>query len=110
MNVVEALHLPGIESGLARVEASLREATCSEDAFLTEVASHLARAGGKRLRPALALASALSCAGSEDIDEDVVQGAVAVELVHLGSLYHDDVMDEAESRRGCRVPTPAGTT
>jgi heptaprenyl diphosphate synthase len=102
MNVVEALHLPGLESGLARVEGGLRDAACSDDSFLTEVAGHLGRAGGKRLRPALVLASALSCFGSDPgaVSEDVVQGAVAVELVHLGSLYHDDVMDEAESRRG----------
>jgi heptaprenyl diphosphate synthase len=98
MNVVEALRLPGIEPGLVRVEESLRESTCAEDPFLSEVAGHLVRAGGKRLRPALALAAAMAC--RPDVDEDVIQGAVAVELVHLGSLYHDDVMDDATSRRG----------
>src|SRR5579863_7073052 len=104
MNVVEALRLPGIEASLARVEASLREATAAEDPFLSEVAGHLVQAGGKRLRPALVVACAVACgAGAgvpDDVPEDVIDGGVAVELVHLGSLYHDDVMDEATSRRG----------
>ena len=70
----------------------------AEDPFLAEVAGHLLGAGGKRLRPALTLASAAaSGAGPAD---SVVSGGVSVELVHLGSLYHDDVMDEAPSRRG----------
>jgi heptaprenyl diphosphate synthase len=100
MNVVEALRLPGIEESLGRVESSLREATAGEDPFLSEVAGHLVRAGGKRLRPALTLAAAAACGSTGEPSPDVVQGAVAVELVHLGSLYHDDVMDEATSRRG----------
>jgi len=65
---------------------------------LTEVAGHLVSAGGKRLRPALVLAAAAAL--DADVTDDLIQGAVAVELVHLGSLYHDDVMDEAEQRRG----------
>ena len=100
MNVVEALRLPGIETALGRVEDALSAATAGEDPFLNEVAVHLVRAGGKRLRPALVLASASACGAGPDVPEEVVSGAVAVELVHLGSLYHDDVMDEAASRRG----------
>jgi heptaprenyl diphosphate synthase len=99
MNVVEALSLPGIEASLSRVEESLREATTGEDPFLSEVAGHLVRAGGKRLRPALVVASAQACGSDPELPEDVIEGGVAVELVHLGSLYHDDVMDEATSRR-----------
>ncbi|HEV7535567.1 MAG TPA: polyprenyl synthetase family protein, partial [Acidimicrobiia bacterium] len=56
-------------------------------------------AGGKRIRPALALCAGYA-AGQEPVSDDVVTGAVAVELVHLGSLYHDDVIDEASTRRG----------
>ncbi len=89
---------------LARIEKALREAAKTDDDFLTEVASHLIPAGGKRLRPAFLIASALSldAAGdkAESLTEEMVRGGVAVELVHLGSLYHDDVMDEAETRRG----------
>lgn len=89
---------------LSRVEEALREAAKTDDDFLTEVASHLIPAGGKRLRPAFLIASALALdpAGNESdrLTEEMVRGGVAVELVHLGSLYHDDVMDEAETRRG----------
>ncbi len=59
--------------------------------------THLLSAGGKRLRPVLALATATSGAG--DATREDLLGAVSVELVHLASLYHDDVMDEATMRR-----------
>jgi heptaprenyl diphosphate synthase len=90
----------GLTAGLDRVETALRASVSTDDAFLTEVASHLALAGGKRVRPAFTLASAAT--RSEDtssVSDDVVMGGVAVELVHLGSLYHDDVIDEATTRR-----------
>ncbi|MCU4186974.1 polyprenyl synthetase family protein [Acidiferrimicrobium sp. IK] len=98
MNLVAQFRLPGLEDRLRLVEGALRDAVTTEDPFLTEVAGHLVAAGGKRLRPVLVLASAAVC--GVDATPDVLQGAVSVELVHLGSLYHDDVMDEAESRRG----------
>jgi len=99
------LAIPGMEEGLARVETALRASVVSDDPFLTEVASHLITAGGKRVRPAFALAAAAtglggsSTDGTHAVSDEVVMGAVAVELVHLGSLYHDDVMDEADVRR-----------
>ncbi len=83
---------------LERVESALKASVTTEDPMLTEVARSLILAGGKRLRPVLAIASA--AAGNADVTDDVILGGVAVELVHLGSLYHDDVMDEAETRRG----------
>ncbi len=98
MNVVDQLHLPGLDGQLERVEDALLDAVATDDAFLTEVARHLVRAGGKRIRPMLVLGAAL--AAGADVDDDVISGGVAVELVHLGSLYHDDVMDEAAVRRG----------
>jgi heptaprenyl diphosphate synthase len=98
VNVSDLLTLPEVGAGLDRVEAALGRSVGSQDAFLGDVATHLIAAGGKRLRPALVVAAAL--AGGGLISDDVVQGAVSVELVHLGSLYHDDVIDEAESRRG----------
>ncbi len=98
MNVLEQLQLPGLEGHLVRVETALASAVSVSDPYLSEIAGHLVAAGGKRLRPALVLASVL--AAGAPIDDRVVDGGVAVELVHLGSLYHDDVMDEAEQRRG----------
>jgi heptaprenyl diphosphate synthase len=81
-----------------RIEAAMRAAVVTSDDYLTEIASHLIVAGGKRLRPVLSVvAGGLT---GEPVSDDVVQGGVACELVHLGSLYHDDVMDEAETRRG----------
>jgi heptaprenyl diphosphate synthase len=85
---------------LERVEARLRDAVRTNDDYLTEVASHLIVAGGKRLRPAFAVAAACtSLPSSEPAPDAAVMGGVACELVHLGSLYHDDVIDEATTRR-----------
>src|SRR6202044_3126283 len=67
------------------------------DGFLDSVTTHLIAAGGKRLRPLLALAAATG--GEREATHEDLQGAVAVELVHLASLYHDDVIDEATIRR-----------
>jgi heptaprenyl diphosphate synthase len=97
VNVIEVLGLPSIEAELARLEPLLKESVVTGDGFLDEVTTHLIAAGGKRLRPVLALAAATS-AGRDATREDLL-GAVAVELVHLASLYHDDVMDEATMRR-----------
>jgi len=73
------------------------ESVVTGDDFLDEVTTHLLAAGGKRLRPVLALATATFGAGAASRDD--LLGAAAVELVHLASLYHDDVMDEATVRR-----------
>ena len=82
-----------------RIEAALRASVQTSDAYLTEIASHLIVAGGKRLRPVLAVAAA-QVGTDTPVAPEVVQGAIACELVHLGSLYHDDVMDESTTRRG----------
>ena len=81
-----------------RIEVAIHEAVRSADPYLTEIASHLVVAGGKRLRPVVAIAAAQ--VGGTPASSDVVRGGVACELVHLGSLYHDDVIDEADTRRG----------
>ena len=92
--------LPGMADDLVRTEERLAEWVQADDDFLTEVASHLIRAGGKRVRPALTMAAARSTdEGPSSASEAAVLGGVAVELVHLGSLYHDDVMDDATTRR-----------
>ena len=93
------LALPGMGDELARVERALRQSVVSEDPHLTELASHLIEAGGKRLRPALAVVVA-GCLTGIPVTDEVVLGGVSVELVQVGSLYHDDVMDEATTRRG----------
>jgi heptaprenyl diphosphate synthase len=82
-----------------RIEAALREAVRTPDPYMTELASHLLMAGGKRLRPVMAVVAALAD-GREEASSDVVLGGISCELVHVGSLYHDDVMDEAATRRG----------
>ncbi len=92
------LCLPGMRADRARIEAAMRAAVVTSDPYLTEIASHLIVAGGKRLRPVLSVVAGQLAGGSAT--DDVVQGGVACELVHLGSLYHDDVMDEAATRRG----------
>src|SRR5271165_5465630 len=89
--------LPIREEDLARLERCLRDSVLGDDAFLNEVASHLIQAGGKRLRPSLAIAASYLQPG--EISKEILLGGVAVELVHLASLYHDDVMDEAVRRR-----------
>ncbi len=86
------------EGELSRLEDFLADAVAVDDPFLSEVAAHLIRAGGKRLRPILTLAAA-SLGGPGPAREETLLGGVAVELVHLASLYHDDVMDEATRRR-----------
>src|SRR5688572_8024080 len=98
MTVVEGL--PWLAEDLVRVETALRAAVQTGDPFLTDVASHLIGAGGKRIRPALALCAGYAAGGQGSVSDDVVTGAVAIELVHLGSLYHDDVIDESSTRRG----------
>src|SRR6478609_12125947 len=82
----------------ARIEAALQAAVHTSDPYLDELASHLIIAGGKRLRPVLAVVAA-QVAGGRSSDA-AVQGGIACELVQTGSLYHDDVIDESYSRRG----------
>ncbi|MFV0316499.1 MAG: polyprenyl synthetase family protein [Microthrixaceae bacterium] len=92
--------LPSMEGDLQRVESQLLSAVRSDEEFLTEIASHLITAGGKRVRPGFCIASAATTLSSDTAaSAEVITGGVAVELVHLGSLYHDDVMDEAATRR-----------
>ncbi|MFF3952855.1 polyprenyl synthetase family protein [Streptomyces sp. NPDC001890] len=86
-----------VQAGLAAVESGLLDATKSGVPFITEAAQHLVRAGGKRFRPLLAMLAAQF--GDPDAP-GVVPAAVVVELTHLATLYHDDVMDEADVRRG----------
>jgi heptaprenyl diphosphate synthase len=86
-----------IRSGLDGVESLLRSAVKSDYPFVTETSQHLVAAGGKRFRPLVVLlASQFGDPGAPG----VLPAAVVVELTHLATLYHDDVMDEALLRRG----------
>lgn len=82
---------------MTEVEERLEREVRSEADFVTEACRHLLHAGGKRFRPLLAL---LSAHAGQGVNDDVVTAACVVELTHLASLYHDDVMDEAVIRRG----------
>ncbi|MFH9175878.1 polyprenyl synthetase family protein [Streptomyces albogriseolus] len=86
-----------VQAGLTAVEEGLLEATKSAVPFITEAAQHLVRAGGKRFRPLLVM---LSARFGDPYAPGIVPSAVVVELTHLATLYHDDVMDDAEVRRG----------
>ena len=86
-----------VRAGLVQIEQALREAVDTADPFVHEAAGYLVAAGGKRLRPTLVL---LAGHTGDPVNPQLVGAAVAIELTHLSSLYHDDVMDEAELRRG----------
>ncbi|MEU4688160.1 polyprenyl synthetase family protein [Actinoplanes sp. NPDC023714] len=82
---------------LGDVEVGLRAAVVSPEPLISEVAAHLVEAGGKRFRP---LVVALACQFGDEGDTRGRDEAVVMELTHLATLYHDDVMDEAPMRRG----------
>jgi len=86
-----------IADGLICVEKVLAEAAQTEEALLTEASRHLIDAGGKRFRATLVL---LAAHFGDPHDERIVPAAAAIELTHLATLFHDDVMDEAAIRRG----------
>jgi heptaprenyl diphosphate synthase len=97
VNPHERLRLASVDVDLTGLETLLAESVIFGDAYLDSVTTHLIYAGGKRLRPLLAVASATN--GERAGTPEDLLGAVALELMHLASLYHDDVMDEAGVRR-----------
>lgn len=86
-----------VTAGMVKVEELLRTVVRSDVQFVDDAATHLVKAGGKRFRPLFTL---LSATVSGRVADEVITAAAAVELVHLATLYHDDVMDEATMRRG----------
>ena len=88
-----------LDHGLVQVEELLHREVQSEFRFLTETSLHLVDAGGKRFRPLFTLLAG-QFGPDQGRNQDVVRAAAVVELVHLATLYHDDVMDEATMRRG----------
>jgi heptaprenyl diphosphate synthase len=89
--------LAKLEAGLELVEKQLIEAVKHTDPIAQVTTRHLIDAGGKRIRPTLVL---LCAQLGQATQEKVIQAAVVVELTHIGTLYHDDVMDNAPKRRG----------
>ena len=86
-----------IEDGLERVEQGLLVEMTFADNLADVTARYLLEAGGKRVRPVLTLLTAQLGSGN---NTEVIRAAMAIEITHLASLYHDDVMDEAAMRRG----------
>ncbi|MHB1234239.1 MAG: polyprenyl synthetase family protein [Microbacteriaceae bacterium] len=86
-----------VEAGLLRVEAGLLSELSFTDQLADATSRYLLQAGGKRVRPALTLITAQLGDGNT---AEVISAAQAIEITHLASLYHDDVMDEAQLRRG----------
>ena len=97
-----------VRAGLDAVEVALERAVRSDDEFVAGAARHLVDAGGKRFRPLVCL---LAAHLGDATRAEIVPAAVVVELTHLATLYHDDVMDEAAVRRGAEtVNTRWGNT
>ena len=86
-----------VRSRLGEVETRLGEAVRSDHEFVTETGRHLLQAGGKRFRPLLVV---LGAEFGDPYAEGIITAATVVELTHVATLYHDDVMDEAALRRG----------
>lgn len=87
-----------ISDGLAQVEERLSQVLSDDRGVLDDIVGHLAKAGGKRMRPGLVLLC--SHLGEHPSSEQILRACVVVELTHLATLYHDDVMDSAPTRRG----------
>jgi len=86
-----------IEAGLEQVEVGLAAQLSFADDIADATSRYLLDAGGKRVRPVLAL---LTAQLGDGVNDDVIRAAQAVEITHVASLYHDDVMDDAQVRRG----------
>ena len=97
VELADAALAADVVDGLALVEDGLRDAARAQEALLSETSGYLIDAGGKRFRATLVL---LAAQFGNPRDERIVPAAVAIELTHLATLYHDDVMDEAAVRRG----------
>jgi len=83
---------------LKNLEKRLIEVSSSQNKYLEEISQYLIKAGGKRFRPLIALLAGKF--GDPLKTSKVIDAGVAVELIHIGSLYHDDVIDNATTRRG----------
>ncbi|MFV8166604.1 nonaprenyl/(2E,6E)-farnesyl/geranylgeranyl diphosphat synthase [Mycobacterium sp. 134] len=94
----DAAFAADVRDSVARIEQLMSDELGKADELMAEAVQHLFQAGGKRFRPLFTVLSA-SLGPRPDDPEVAIAGAV-IELVHLATLYHDDVMDEAQMRRG----------
>lgn len=94
------LGLAPLAGDLERFEEVLSKNVTSSLPLMEKASRYSVLSGGKRLRPALAIACAYSINGIEPVAQEILNGACAIELVHAGSLHHDDVIDGATTRRG----------
>lgn len=95
--------LPPLRADIDRVVAAVRRSLSREEGLMAEVARHLTEASGGYARSALVLATAYATQSSSDltaVTDPVVTGAAVVELLNVGTLYHDDVIDHDDVRRG----------
>jgi len=87
-----------IAPALTRVEEKIGQLLCSREPLLSEISLHLIGSGGKRIRPAVALLIFKACGGQDMTD--MLDVAVALELIHSATLLHDDIIDGGKTRRG----------
>ena len=95
--ITDAALADSVKQGLVRVESMLHDLVRSDLDFATRTSLHLVDAGGKRFRPLFTL---LAAQFGDPAAEEVIKSGAVVEMIHLATLYHDDVMDEATMRRG----------
>jgi heptaprenyl diphosphate synthase len=95
---VDETFAASVTDRLRIIEDRLSDSAFGHTPFVTEAASHIINAGGKRFRPLLVVLASRLYPGADD--DQVDRAALVVELTHVASLYHDDVMDEADLRRG----------
>ena len=99
LNFAELLNVAELPVYLDRVESAMLSAITTENPNISQPASRVAQSAGKRLRPMLVIASAAPKA----INESVIDAGAAVELAHLATLVHDDIIDDSETRWGNRT-------
>ncbi len=97
---VDSTFAQSVADRLQSIESRLATAAFADTPFVTEAATHIINAGGKRFRPLLVVLASQLYDGADTDADAVERAAMVVELTHVASLYHDDVMDEADLRRG----------
>src|SRR5215471_9266936 len=94
-----------VREDLDALQRLLRDELAADDPFIGELVTHVLKTRGKMLRPALVCLSALACGGGSSAR---LEAGGAVELIHVASLIHDDVIDAADLRRGRPPSTQSG--